>query len=287
MMPISRKFALAATMSALLPTGVQAALVSFNSTSNLTALGRTHDNSGQDPFVGGSMYASAGQPSYLGALPASWYTVLNAADSALLDSAQLPSSVHMGYAGKPELTVAGKAYQDVTTPTAPTNWGHNSDFGLFRLTSASDVTITVSADNNSNLSPGFSVWQGWDSSTSSTRHQTWANNGAPLLSAGAAAPFGSNLGKFEGTAYTADVNGSATLTLHDLPSGDYTLVLGGYQGLSCNSGSCVQIAGQGGYHAEYAVSFTTATPSFELPLPAPGALFAAALGMGYFRRRIA
>ncbi len=300
----TNNFFLAAAVAALLPvSAADAALISYNSTSNLSGLGRSADGSGQDPFVGGLGYASAGQPAYTGRLPASWYTVLNGVDSAQFSSANLPSSVNMGAAqsanGLPELTTAYHAYQNVIQAAVtnaqgvttgytltPTNWGHNADFGLFQLKAASDVTITVSADNNSQLSPGFSVWQGWDTKSTSTRHGTWLNNGAPLLSPGAPAPFGSSLGAFEGTAYTAEANGSATLSLHDLAAGEYTIVLGGYLSETCNGLTCVTAGGGGGFNAEYAVSFTTTAPVSELPLPASAYLFAAGLGgIGLRRRR--
>jgi hypothetical protein len=243
----------------------QAALVSYNTTGNLSGFGRSADGSGRDTFAASTRagYGTAGQPAYTGNLPVSWYTILNGTDSAVIQTADLPASVQMGgsAAGVPSLTAGAKAYQDAGTSSTPaatyTNWGHNADFGLFHLNAASNVTITVAADGNQ-LSPGFSVWQGWDTNAGSTRHQTWLNNGAPKLSVGASGVLGSSLGAFKGTAYTTTSGGSATLTLSNLPAGNYTLILGGYSDKTCtgDAGStCSFVGGQGGTSAKYKVTF--------------------------------
>jgi hypothetical protein len=291
-----KKLALAGAIGSVLAASgaAQAAQVSYNTTGNLTGLGRSADGSGTDPFAAGTnaAYGNAGNPGYTGNLPASWYTVLNATDAATIKTADLPASVQMGgSAGVPALTTGGKAFQDAGTTSNLasyyTNWGHNADFGLFHLNAASDVTITVAADG-SPLSPGFSVWQGWDTSAGSSRHQTWLINGAPKLSAGASGVLGSSLGTFEGTAYTSTSGGSATLTLTNLAAGDYTLILGGFSDKTCTGSagsSCTFVGGQGGTNAKYQVSFSTAAAA-PVPIPAAVWLFGSALaGLGVIGRR--
>jgi len=284
MMIIYKQRILAAAIGSLLmgSGAANGALVSYNSTGIISGGGRSADGSGQSQFVAGKTYATAGNPSYTGSLPASWYTVLGTSDAATLSSADLTSAIHMGPSVPPtqkfvpELTTGAKAYQDVTTPSAPTNWGHTADFGLFQLTSATTVSITVAADGSA-LSPGFSVWQGWDNgSTGASRHASWLNNGAPALNPGQAGVLGSTLGAFEGTAYTATSGGAATLTLN-LAAGDYTVILGGYSATNCIGTTC----GLGGTKALYDVSFSTVQ---AVPLPGAAWLFGSALtGLAGFR----
>lgn len=227
--------------------------------------------------LGGGPWTSV-NPGYGGGLPATWYVSLDATDSAAVSTANRNAAkldgVNFVTAG---LYVGANAYQDyITSPQAATNWGHTADFGLFHLNSAANVTITLSADG-SPLSPGFSIWQGWDDGFGN-RHGQWKANGAPNLLAGAPGVLVSSLGTFEGTAYNLTSGGSATLTVL-LPAGNYSIIMGG---ISARDGSNNVIGGQGGAGVLYKVDFST-TP---VPIPAAVWLFgSAAAWLGIFGRR--
>ncbi len=49
-------------------------------------------------------------------------------------------------------------------------WGHSMNFGLISLAKAATLTVTMSGENGASITPGFALYQGWDSSQSSSRH---------------------------------------------------------------------------------------------------------------------
>ncbi len=153
----------------------------------------------------------------------------------------------------------------------PPNWGHSSDFGMFELGSNATVTITVSADAslNSGLRSAFGVWSGWDNGGGS-RHQAYPNNGAYLTMA--ASPLGASLDLINGStgtwAYDDNSDGTATLTLTDLAAGQYTIIIGGYDG---------PLAGHG---AGSNLAYTATISASPVPLPGAVWLFGTAL-MGF------
>lgn len=307
-MNFKTKSSMLAIAIASITSAPHAAQVSYNSTSSLEEPnGRTADGSGQAAFVAGNNYNSAGTPAYIGHLPATWYTVLGVNDNATLSSSDVnASTVHFGsptIGASGYLTAGGASFQNVATYSnitgqwtaiTPTNWGHGADFGLIKLTSAATVTISVAADTslNSLLSPGFSVWQGWDTNTNDTRHTPWLHNGAPLLSSGSANPlFSTGLNTFMGSAWTGNSGGQASLTL-SLAAGNYTVIVGGYQGYAQGvnpyvAGTIVTAAdltgGLGGQSAPYSVTLTSVS---AVPLPSSALLFSSALfGLGRLRKK--
>ena len=153
----------------------------------------------------------------------------------------------------------------------PPNWGHSSDFAMFELGTNATVTITVSADA-SGLRSAFGVWSGWDTGGGS-RHGAYPNNGA--FETMAAYPLGSSLELINGStstwAYDDNSDGTATLTLTNLAAGQYTMIIGGYDG---------PLAGHAaGTNLAYTATISAAAAS---PVPVPGAvwLFGSAL-MGF------
>lgn len=198
---------------------------------------------------GGPVWAwTDGDPGYSGNLPASWVAfVHNHAGAA---NTQTASNAN----GEVFIGVGARAYKDGNT-----NWGHNADFGLFHLEHDADVTITMSSDN-ADLRPAFGLWSGW--ATGGSRHSEFANNGALLTMA--ANPLNSGLGLVDVNAWAfASSQGptaSASLMRH-LTAGDYTLILGGYDGTTP------------GQHLGYSVTISAA----PVPLPSMAWLFASAI----------
>lgn len=130
---------------------------------------------------------SGSGPTYTGPLPYSWYAGFDASGgSATLTSADANA------VGAQELMAGARAFRDIGT-----NWGHNSDLGMLRLSHPANVTITVSSDNSlightftdnfsgvgawvggantATLAPGLAVWQGW--AATGSRHGPWTGNG--------------------------------------------------------------------------------------------------------------
>lgn len=192
---------------------------------------------------GGPQWAwTNGDPGYTGNLPASWVAFIHNSTSSAVT--ELARSADAGFT----IGVGARAFKDGST-----NWGHNADFGLFRLDQAAKVTITMSSDD-SDLRPGFGLWSGW--ATGGSRHGTWLANGA--IQPMSANPLYSGLGLVDANAWTyaANQGSSATTTLiRTLAAGDYTIIMGGYDGTTL------------GPNLAYSVSISAA------PVPLPGAVW--------------
>ncbi|WP_152428844.1 hypothetical protein [Methylomonas sp. MK1] len=246
-----KKLALAGAMGALMSvSGLASAHVTYN-----LAAGDTFppDGSATGPW-------SDGDPGYIGNLPATWVAMIHN-DGGVANS-QTASGHGIG--------MGAKAYKD-----GATNWGHTADYGLFELHADAEVTITVSSDG-SNLRPAFGLWSGWDTAGSSSRHQSYLNNGA--LNPMAASPLGTTLALVDASAWTfaATQGTTATATLtRFLTAGNYTLILGGYDGTV------------GGANLAYTATISAAAS----PVPVPGAvwLFGSAMAglVGFGKRKTA
>lgn len=302
-----KKLALTLAMGGLIAGSAHAnSTVSYNY--GLVTLG------GADSTYNGSdgSYAwTSPAPAYLGSLPINWYVNFDSAGG----SASLTSQAALAAGSQQELMVGPQAYRGDFSGSPSANWGHNSDFGLFHISSASDVTITMSSDNSlightfqdntatpgtpwvggantAILAPGFSVWSGWGNGGS--RHGAYANNGA--INAFANNPLGSGSGVvvIPGTtttgcngggaacAYNAVLGSSssistATLTLNNLAAGDYIIFLGGYLGTAGPA--------QANNHVAYTASIS-ATSVSAVPVPAAVWLFGSSLvGLLGFNRK--
>lgn len=192
-------------------------------------------------------------PGYTGNLAVTWAAFMDNAETQIVNSAGA------GYI----LGVGARAYKD-----GATNWGHNADFGLFHLAHDATITISMEADG-SDLRPAFGLWSGWASGGS--RHAAFVENGALLPMA--ANPLESGLGLVDSDAWAYAAvqgpNASASLTRF-LTAGDYTLILGGYDGTT------------NGQHLAYSVTIS-ASP---VPIPAAGWLFSLGFAsLGVFGRR--
>jgi hypothetical protein len=240
-----KKLALAAAIGGLmLVSNVANAHVSYN-----TVPGPS-DGSQTGPW-------DNGDPGYTGNLPATWYAEIHNPGGIAASETASGHGIGMG----------ARSYKD-----GATNWAHSADFGLFELTSAATVTMTVASDG-SDLRPAFGLWSGWDTSGSSSRHQDYLNNGAlsPMGSV-----VGSTLSVVDATAWTfAATQGStasATLT-RSLAAGKYTLILGGYDGTTAGGN----------------LAYTATISAAPVPLPAAVWMFGAGLmgWLGIQKRKMA
>jgi|CXWL01.1.fsa_nt_gi hypothetical protein len=218
------------------------------------------DSTGTGGADGGfpSNWAGGTAPSYTGSLNAMWYANVGVGNSETVSSTDA-----RGKGADPAfaLAVGPRAWNDNTSGTQ--GQGHGSDFGLIHLDGQSDLSITVAADTSlgSTLKAGFSLFQGWDSGSSSVRVQSFQNN--------ADNPLGTTGLDFLGNASTTTPGGNAVQLFTNLPAGTYTLFVGG------------NFAGGTGAPGKYTVSLS-ASP---VPLPAAAWLFGSGLiGLGSMAR---
>lgn len=210
-----------------------------------------------------------GDPGYTGNMAVTWAALIeNAGGVAASETA---SSAGVGYT----LGVGARAYKDGTT-----NWGHNADFGLFRLEHDATVTITMRSDsepdlypNGADLRPAFGLWSGWAAENTGSRHDEFRMNGA--LDPMGENPLGTlGLGVVDANAWAVaafqGTTASASLTRF-LTAGDYTLILGGYDGTT------------GGQHLAYALEINAAPA--PVPIPTAAWLFAGGLATLISKRR--
>jgi len=166
--------------------------------------GSTNGADGSPTVVPPATWTNGGQAGYLGALPANWYVGLHDAEDV--------HTVQTGLAPTPpptSLLQQVNAYNDSTDPDLPTDavlavgglswtdpsngdqgWGHGLDYGLIHVTPLDTITeagpvkltITLTDDPTDAVSPQFAyaLYAGWDTSTTSVRHQTFTTNPTPL-----------------------------------------------------------------------------------------------------------
>lgn len=194
-------------------------------------------------------------PDYKGSLNIVWYADLSSNSSEYVSSG---GAIADGADPLYELAVGPQGWQRTPAVSYPNQgMGHGADIGLITLENAGLLVITVSADSQtpSNPStviiPGFSLFQGWDTSTTANQVQAYfTNQNNPLGT--------ENLNYVYGLGGT-----STTLTYYfdNLSAGNYTLILGGN--------------GKGG-HGDYSVGLSTA-----VPIPAAFWLFGGAMAFLY------
>ena len=98
---------------------------------------------------------------------------------------------------------------------APDNcWGMDMGFGLVTLAQASNLSVTVEADNSAVI-PAFALYKGWDTSKSASRHTT--------IFFGTNNPLGTQGLTFVDDAIGTQAGGSINQTFTNLPAGNYEL----------------------------------------------------------------
>lgn len=139
---------------------------------------------------------------YQGSLDTMWYVGLSTdQDTALVSASEALK------AGVPS---------DFVLMTGPDNcWSMMMNFGLVTLGKASDLVITLKADptQTSYLAPAFALYQGWDTSTTASRHSiiTFESNN----------PIGTSGLTFMGDSFSNNSSNTTTKTFHNLPAGNY------------------------------------------------------------------
>lgn len=145
-----------------------------------------------------------GAQSYSGVLDATWFaTLVSDSDQVVISKA---NAVSVG------------APPDFTLATGPDNcWGMLMNFGLVTLATTSDLVVTLSADSaqSSSLAPAFALFQGWDTGSNSSRHQT--------ITFGSDNPLGTVGLKFLSDVYGNNLSGTVKRTFSNLPAGNYEI----------------------------------------------------------------
>lgn len=259
-----KKLAIAGAVSTLmLSAGAAQAHVSYNinpSTANGNASG---------PWTGGAPNG------YTGNLPATWVAnVHNDTDPYATYEVSTADGIGEGAPAILGTTAAGVpipfAVETLNNKWNPANsWGSAMDFGLIDLHASGSLLIQVAADatQGSTFTPGFTLFSGWDTSATSSKHGAW-NVTPPAVPVD---PRGTTGLTFLGQASTTDAGGLASYLFTGLPAGHYSLWIGG-------NGTGNTAAGTQGYIANITAS----------PVPVPGAvwLFGSAIaGLVSFNRR--
>jgi hypothetical protein len=188
------------------------------------------------------------------------------------------------------------------------SWGNALDFGLIDLDVAGNVTIKVQAESGSLFNPGFTLFQGWDTASTSNKHTSWnVNPVAPSSSnptSGAAANTNPTLQplrtlglSYIGHASTSSSDGgvdysydsvakAVEITFNGLSAGKYSLWIGGNNtgpGIGGAAATCTGCTGT--TNQQYLANISVAA------VPVPGAvwLFGTAMAgmVGIGRRKAA
>ena len=215
-------------------------------------------------------------PAYTGNLPATWVANVHHYDSPLVVST---ANANTTYANTGDPLII-ETFNNKWNPA--NSWGNALDFGLINLEVAGSLTIKVEADASlgSTFLPGFTLWQGWDATATSSRHGSWnadpTNPGSRGSNDLTYVGYASTSGSDNGINYTYDSIAQAVeITFIGLTVGDYSLWIGG-------NGAGNTSVGQ-----QYVASITAA------PVPVPGAVWlfgsaiAGLLGLGRRKASIA
>ncbi|MEQ1638088.1 MAG: hypothetical protein ABL903_15515 [Methylococcales bacterium] len=242
-----KKLAIAGAVGALMMSAsVAEAHVSYNLNASLA------NGNATGPWTGGAPNG------YTGNLPATW--VANVHNDTDPNAAYEVSQADAITEGAPS-TFAVESLNNKWNHA--TSWGAAMDFGLIDLHVAGNLLIEVKADN-STFTPGFTLFSGWDTSATSTKHGPW--NTTPVVN-----PLGSAGLTYLGEASTTTAGGSVSYLFTNLAAGNYSLWVGG-------NGTGNTPAGTQSYMANITAS----------PVPLPGAvwLFGSAIaGLVSFNRR--
>lgn len=186
---------------------VQASSVLYNTNGGNFLVG----NDGKRPpnWVG-----AGATPTLTGTMDLMWYAALQSTDTATLTTADAKAK---GASSTFKLGTGPAAWASIANGGSAS--GHGLDYGLIYLNGPTDLTITLETDTGSFTKPAFSLYQGWDtSSTPFVRAGNYINNVSnPLATVGLT---------YLDQASTTIAGGLASLTFSNL-NGNYTLLLGG------------------------------------------------------------
>ncbi|HYC57515.1 MAG TPA: hypothetical protein VEL28_21465 [Candidatus Binatia bacterium] len=175
----------------------------------------TYNVTGYGAGVGGSANGADGAlpptwtngpVEYVGSLPVQWYLGMHAnpgvriiqsgAGVAPPSGSLLAQLNEYNVLNEPDLAtdrvlaVGGKSWSDPENDNQ--GWGHGLDYGIVHITPLETIladgpvkmTITLQDDPSDAVSPrlAFALYSGWDTGSSSVRHQTFVTSPAPLAS---------------------------------------------------------------------------------------------------------
>ena len=198
---------------------------------------------------------SAGAPAYTGNLPATWVANVHHYNDTLVVSTAHANTTYAN-SGNPLII---ETFNNKWNPA--NSWGNALDFGLINLETAGNLTIKVEADASlgSTFLPGFTLWEGWDATSTSSRHGSWNANPTNPGTRGSTTisyvGYASTSGSDNGLDYSYDnIAKAVEITFTGLSAGKYSLWIGG-------NGTGNTSVGQ-----QYVASITST-------VPVPGALW--------------
>lgn len=284
-----KKAALAGAIGALMLTaGAAQAHVSYH----IDAAGGEAPNTNGTTTTGSWTGGSPAAKGYVGNLPTTWlanvhnyntvYEVSKA--DAIAESASVNPT-----------TFKLESHNNKWNPLH--SWGNALDFGLINLDKAGNLTIKVQAETGSIFQPGFTLWQGWDATSSSSKHGSWnANPNAPTTRGSAELSYighASTTSSNGGVDYSYDsATQAVSITFNGLSAGKYSLWIGGNAtgtgicGTSC-TGNGSTISKTESTNQQYLANISVKA----VPVPAAVWLFGSAIagfvGMGKRKKAVA
>lgn len=168
--------------------------------------GLAGSTNGADGDVSTPAWTNGGVAEYSGALPVNWYAGMhNATTARTIQTGVAPTPAsgsllqqtnNYNTANDPDyptdrvLAVGGKSWSDPANGNQ--GWGHGLDYGLIHFTPLSTilaggpvlVTITLADDPSdaANMQLAFALYRGWDTTATSSRHQTFVTSPSPVAS---------------------------------------------------------------------------------------------------------
>ncbi len=171
-----KKLALAASIGSLMFSASAAqAHVSYNLTPGLGGTANPNNTAKYSAtWTGGTPTGLDGTTPYTGNLPAHWVANIHNSPNP---NKSMDISDDLAITAANNTGVDVPATYNLETPNNKWNpassWSMVLDYGLIKMDGTGHLTITVSADDNSTFTPGFTVWRGWDATSTSNIHQAW------------------------------------------------------------------------------------------------------------------
>ena len=226
-----KKLAIAGAIAAsIMGANAAEAHVTYNmapilTSSNPANIGKLNTANG-NAAAGVGVWTDGAVSGYVGHLPVTW--------AAFVHNDSNPNA---SYTVSNANAVADAASASVTVPSDfniaslnnkwnPANsWGNALDFGLIDLHASGNLLIRVEADasQSSVFTPGFTLFSGWDTSPSSSKHGSW-NVALPAVPVN---PRGTTGLTYVGQASTNVAGGYAEYLFTNLTAGHYSLWIGG------------------------------------------------------------
>lgn len=285
-----KKLAIAGAITASL-IGANAAQAHV--TYHLSAEGGEAPNSNGTTTTGSWTGGSPADKGYVGNLPTTWLANVHHYNDVYLVSKA--DAIVEGAAASFKLETTNNKWNPLHS------WGNAMDYGLLNLDVAGDVTIKVQAETGSLFNPGFTLFQGWDTSSTSNKHTAWNANPVAPSSTNPATNTNPTLQPLRtlgltylGHASTTSSDGgvdysydslsqAVSITFSGLSAGKYSLWIGGNAtGTGICGPTCTSNGSTGSTNQQYLANISVAA------VPVPGAVWlfgSAVAGMIGFGRK--